>query len=155
MKSSLMSNLHTFGNDLYPKTVTEAYSYLTNYEGSQGVRFQGNLEGITLTNQEGTLDARYLIPGKEHITCNECGFRGHFKGNSICPNHQGEKKKNAHKQVANATVDEDAGDMGDSDHNGDLEDERVHCALCIMLSTFRPSGVFSITGNNSRLMISQ
>ncbi len=69
--------------------------------------------------KEGKHDARFVIPGKEHVLCWDCNYYGHRRGHKVCPNYipsrhgnlnKGKGDKNA--QQVNVTA------GGTGEHNG-------------------------------------
>jgi len=71
---SHLRNSHLEGNDLYPKTLTEAYHTLSCREPSRGgsATLEGG-EGVLFVNHGHSNDQK-----KKNIKCFNCGVKGHY-----------------------------------------------------------------------------
>ena len=83
-----LENSHLLGDDIYPKTMNDAYNLLchwkqdvrNNARTSDGVSFNNNgilsensTNGTTMVNQGNS-----KTKNKDHITCYNCGEKGHY-----------------------------------------------------------------------------
>lgn len=96
-----LKNASLAGRDEWPKNVTEAYNYLSKWEGDDaGSRVSRDYEGTAFTNSE-----RIREPQAWHakMTCRNCNTVGHIA--TFCENN---KVTTAHVQVANNDVPNDA-----------------------------------------------
>jgi hypothetical protein len=95
-----LANQYLVGQDVYPRTLNEAYTLLTNWQQSNE-RSPGGTEGLvyttTGTEEEGVANA--TRKDKSHITCYACNEKGHYandcpttkEGKSTTNTHQGEE----------------------------------------------------------------
>mmetsp|Transcript_17391 Transcript_17391/g.36462 ORF Transcript_17391/g.36462 Transcript_17391/m.36462 type:complete len:210 (+) Transcript_17391:789-1418(+) len=115
-----LEDAYTTGTDIYPMSLLDVYQFLNNWKTCHRVRggFSRKGDGIKLaTAEEGEENRkhypRFVMPGKEHILCWDCGHRHH---NKVCPNYnlskqgnsRGDKNDKKEAQV-NTTTGDDSG----------------------------------------------
>jgi hypothetical protein len=75
-----LRNSYLDGNDIYPTTLHQAYNILQRRE-MDVVPTSNNTDGVAFTNIGNTQEERNN--NKDHITCYECGEKGHYANK--CP----------------------------------------------------------------------
>ena len=118
-------NVYLQGNNTYPRTVTAAYSLLTNYRRdprnmtvtvgttSNGVAFahsadeEGEVAHATNGKASGKED-------KSKVQCRKCKAMGHYANEEICPQYKPKESAETGTQLLMSGVDVDAFDNDDA-----------------------------------------
>ena len=118
-------NLYLQGTDAYPKTITAAYSLLTNYyrdprnmtmaigTTSDGVAFahSGNDEVEVALATDGKVGGK---KDKSKVQCRKCKAMGHYANEEVCPQYKPKEGAESGTQLLMAGVDVDAFDDDDT-----------------------------------------
>ena len=109
-----LKNASLAGRDEWPKNVTEAYNYLSKWEGDDSGGRPRDYEGVAFGIDGSTTEPQ---PWHAKMTCRNCNKKGHIA--SFCET----KKKEAQTNVQDGEVHEDATQQlldGDGDYAADL-----------------------------------
>jgi hypothetical protein len=101
-----LKNASLAGQDKWPKNITEAYNYLSKWEGDDASRrVSRNYEGTAFTNSERVRESPSREPQAWHakMTCRNCNTVGHIA--SFCENN---KVTTTNVQVADTDVPNDS-----------------------------------------------
>ena len=78
-------NSFSRGQDIYPVNVTEAYNMIVNHVDSakQNPKHRTQRKEVQSESESDT-ETAFVQKGAEHITCFDCGEKGHYKGSKEC-----------------------------------------------------------------------
>jgi hypothetical protein len=112
-----LGNDYTKGSNHYPKTVTEAYNLILNYQWSRpGGRVYNDTDGVAFTNVESKRPPRPRVTPPDIVTvkCYNCNEKGHYSNECLDnfpdeePTKETEKGKGTTDGLTTTmTVDED------------------------------------------------
>ncbi len=104
-----LEDAYVTGNVIHPTSLPDAYHFLDNWKTCHQIRGAsgGRGEGVLLVNKEGQeqtvkSDLCYVVPGREHMLCWDCGYYGHRQGNRVCPNYDPSKRNESHRSNNNS-----------------------------------------------------
>ena len=92
-----IKNYYVLNKAEYPRTVTAVWSLLLNYQPNYNSRRNSQWNGVSnqllfaqrrrTGDDEGDRKEKEQRPRRnlDHITCNDCGLKGHYSGNNDCP----------------------------------------------------------------------
>ena len=105
-----MINNFNRGQDIYPTSLTQAYNMIVNHV--EPIKARSSVKAPPANNRdsesESEDDIAFVQKGAEHVTCFDCGKKGHFKNSVDCEKHKNNNSNSGNQMLITSGIESES-----------------------------------------------